>query len=70
MRQGSLLSPHLFNIFADDLLKHLALSEYGIHIGGRKVSAFAYADDISLISTSVPGLQMFVSLKQMTGSCL
>ena len=63
MSQGSLLSWHLFNIFADDLLQHLALSEYGICIGYSKVSAFAYADDIYLMSTSVPGLHMFVSLK-------
>ncbi len=59
-RQGSVLSPYLFNIFLNDLLIQLKESKFGVNIGNRIYNSFSYADDISLFSVSVPGLQHLI----------
>ena len=57
-----MLSPTLFNIFIDDLLLVLQLSESGVRIGSQQISSFAYADDITLLSTILPDLQHLINL--------
>ncbi len=59
-RQGSVQSPYLFNIFRNDLLIQLKESKFGVNIGNRIYNGFSYADDISLFSVSVPGLQHLI----------
>ena len=61
-RQGSILSPVLFNIFLCELLKLLHNCETGIRIGDQLYNSFAYADDVSLISSTVPGLQKLIDI--------
>ena len=61
-RQGSILSPHLFGFFINDLLLDLNLSKYGVRIGSDKFESFAYADDISLFSATIPHLQNLIDM--------
>ena len=48
------------NIFLNDLLIQLKESKFGVNIGNRIYNSFSYADDISLFSVSVPGLQHLI----------
>ena len=61
-RQGSIISPILFNIFLSDLMKQLNKSEFGLCIGNELYNSFAYADDITLFCATVPGLQKLINI--------
>jgi len=56
-RQGSLLSPLLFNMFLSDLLYELGNVNRGLPVGSRFYNSFVYADDASIFASTVPGLQ-------------
>ena len=60
MKQGSLISPRLFNIFIDDLLHELKSINPGVRIQSFHLNSFAYADDINLVSTTTIGLQRLI----------
>ena len=47
-RQGSVLSPYLFNVFINQLLVTLQNVDTGIVIGDSIYNSFAYADDVIL----------------------
>lgn len=58
VRQGCNLSPCLFNILAEQIMRK-ALDGYsgGFKIGGKVISNLRYADDIVLVATSAEELQ-------------
>ena len=60
MKQGSILSPRIFNIFINDLLIHLKSLNHGIRINNFHLNVLAYADDLNLISTTSSGLQHMI----------
>ena len=56
-RQGSVLSPLLFSVYLDDLIKDLRKLSLGCHIGGLWYGACGYADDLVLLAPNRDVLQ-------------
>ena len=61
VRQGSVLSPTLFNIVMDPLLSLLESSNLGLNVNGLYGGAYLHADDIRTLSTSVSTLNAQIS---------
>ena len=57
VKQGCLLSPILFNIALEVLLKYLSTSTTGYILAGHNFNTLAYADDVCVIATSKTDLQ-------------
>ena len=51
-RQGSVLSPTLFSVYLDGLLKELRNQGLGCHVAGVWMGAAGYADDLALLAQS------------------
>ena len=62
IRQGGILSPLLFSLFVDTVLKKLEKSTLGCYINFACYNSFMYADDIILLTTSVTDLQQLFNL--------
>ena len=54
VRQGCILSPYLFNFYAEYIMRNAGLEEAqaGIKIGGRNINNLRYADDTPLMAES------------------
>ena len=54
VRQGCILSPCLFNLYAEYIMRNTGLDEAqaGIKIAGRNINNFRYADDTTLMAKS------------------
>ena len=52
IRQGSVLSPVLFNLVMDPLLSEMKSRKLGLSVNGLYLGAFAHADDIRTASTN------------------
>ena len=54
VRQGCILSPCLFNFYAEDIMRNAGLEEAqpGIKIAGRNINNLRYADDTTLMAES------------------
>jgi hypothetical protein len=59
-KQGSLLSPMLFNVYVNELLLQLQSSPQGLRIGGQVHNSLAYADDLTLFSSAPQDLQTLI----------
>ena len=62
VKQGGVLSPILFSMYNDSLLQKLKDSGLGCHVGRTFVCAFAYADDLALVSPSLSGLRQMIQV--------
>ena len=61
IRQGSIASPILFCCYMDELVKRLKKQGIGCWIGGQFCATVAYADDLSLLSPTLHGLQCLIN---------
>ena len=54
VRQGCILSPFLFNLYAEYIMRNAGLEEAqaGIKIAGRNINNLRYADDTTLMAES------------------
>jgi len=57
VRQRGVLSPILFCVYIDDVVKQLELSRMGCWVGGCYLGCILYADDLILMSSSVCDLR-------------
>ncbi len=62
VKQGAVLSPGLFTLYIDGLLKQLQQSRVGCHVGNIYAGAFGYADDIVLLAPSLSALQFMITM--------
>jgi len=61
LRQGCILSPLLFNLYLDDLVKYIKAFNVGIDIGDGKICILLCADDIVLLASSETELQVLLN---------
>ena len=61
VRQGCILSPCLFNLYAEHIMRNVRLDEAkaGIKIAGRNINNLRYADDTTLMAESEEELKRF-----------
>ena len=62
VHQGCILSPCLFNLYAEYVIRNTGLDEAqaGIKIAGRNINNLRYADDNTLMAESEEGLKSFL----------
>ena len=62
VRQGCILSPCLFNFYAEYIMRNAGLEEAqaGIKIAGRNINNLRYADDTTLLAESEEELKSFL----------
>lgn len=69
VEQGCVLSPYLFNMYSEYLVRAVELDtdEAGFRIGGLKINNLRYADDTTLLAESTIDLQNLLrKVKQNT----
>ena len=66
VRQGCILSPFLFNLYAEYIMRNAGLDEAraGIKIAGRNINNLRYADDTTLMAESEELKSLLMKVKE------
>ena len=66
VHQGCILSPCLFNLYAEHIMRNAGLEEAqtGIKIAGRNINNLRYADDTTLLAESEKELKSLFKVKE------
>ena len=56
VRQGCVLSPHLFNLYTEKIFKEIEVME-GVNVGGHNINNLRYADGTTLLALEEQKLQ-------------
>ena len=66
VRQGCILSPCLFNLYAEYIMRNASVDEAqtGIKIAGRNINNFRYADDTTLMGESEELKSLLMKVKE------
>ena len=64
VKQGGVLSPRLFAVYIDDLMKRLRKKGFGCHIINIFVAAILFADDLCLMAPSRNAMQKMLNICQ------
>ena len=67
VRQGGILSPYLFNLYINELCYKLSSYNAGCNFNSEMINNIAYADDMSLLSSSPKGLQKAINICEEYG---
>ena len=70
VRQGCILSPCLFNLYAEYIMRNTGLedAQAGIKIAGRNINNLRYADDTTLMTEGEEKLKSFLmKVKEESG---
>ena len=62
VKQGGVLSPILFCVYIDDLLKSLEEANVGCYIGSCFVGVLAYADDLVLLAPTATAMRRMLHI--------
>ena len=62
VRQGCPLSPYLFNLFIEEVIRSVKEKTKGIKINGRKIQRIRFADDIVIIEDSEKGIKKMIQI--------
>ena len=68
VRQGGILSPHLFNLYMDNLSVLLSGCDTGCMVSDRIINHLMYADDLVLMAPSALGLRKLLKTCESYGT--
>ena len=67
VRQGCILSPHLFSIYTEMIMRKADIEDMGITIGGRNITDLRYADDTALLASDITSMKRILHRVDMEG---
>ena len=68
VRQGCILSPRLFSLYTESVMREAEIHDLGYNIGGRNISNARYADDTALIAQSPMEMQQLLDKVNAAGA--